>query len=136
MRHVITVVCSEAQRAASLPDVRLKNDESLRRSTWLACANQEDPGELLEDTRSVLLRLLRAPVLAYQFYLLVQNTKLWSGKRPLILVRGRSLSSRVAAYAARWGGGDVVMPQVSDKPVLGPTRYLLLPDGTLELRAD
>ncbi len=134
MRHVISVVGSEAQRAATLPDVRLRNDESLRRSIWFACGNQEKPGELLDDTRSMALRLLRAPLLAYQFYLLVQNTKLWSGKRPLIIIRGCSLSSRVAAYAARWGGGDVVMPRVSDKPILEPTRYLLLPDGSLELR--
>jgi hypothetical protein len=91
MRHVIVVVGSEGQRAAALPAVRLKNDESLRRSTWFACGNQEDPGELLEDTRSVLLRVSRAPFLAYQFYLFVQSTKLWSGKRPLILIRGRGL---------------------------------------------
>jgi hypothetical protein len=77
-----------------------------------------------------------APVLAYRFYLLVYNTKLWSGRRPLIIVRGRSLSSRVAAYAGWWGGGDVVMTSESVKSLLGPTRYLLLPDGSLELRAD
>lgn len=130
------VVGSDEQRRQALPQIRLLDNEAIRESTWYACVNQENPGVLLEDTRSVLLRLLRAPVLAYQVYLLVQNSKLWSGKRPLILIRGRRLSSRVAAYAAHWGGGDVVMPQVLDKPVLGPTRYLLLPDGTLELCAD
>jgi hypothetical protein len=133
MRHVITVVGSEAQRAEPPPDVRLKNDEALRRSTWFACANQEQPGELLDDTRGVFIRLLRTPALAYQFYLFVQSIKLWSGKRPLILIRGRSLSSRVAAYAARWGGGDVVKADDSDEPPLGPTRYVLSPDGKLQL---
>ena len=136
MRHVITVVGSKAQRAAAPPDVRLKNDEILRRSTWFACGNQEQPGELLDDTRRVLIRLLLAPILAYQFYLLVQNTKLWSGKRPLILVRGRSLASRVAAYAGKWGGGDVVKADLKDVPPLGPTRFTLDSEGRLKLYSD
>jgi len=92
--------------------------------------------ELLDDARSFVLRLFRAPMLAYRFYLLVHNTRLWSGRRPLILIRGRSMSSRLTAYAGRWGGGDVVIPSESGEPVLGPTRYILLPDGSLELRAD
>ena len=54
--------------------------------------------------------------------------------RLLILVRGCSLSSRLMAYAGRWGGGDVVMTSEFGELVLGPTRYLLLRDGRLELR--
>ena len=88
------------------------------------------------DTRSVLLRLLRVPVLSYRLYLLVHNTKLWSGKRPLILVRGRSLSSRVAAYAGTWGGGDVVKADLGDAAPLGPTRYLIDHEGNLKLCVD
>jgi hypothetical protein len=76
------------------------------------------------------------PLLAYRFYLLVQNTKLWSGKRPLILVRGRSLASRVAAYAGSWGGGDVVKSDQTELAPLGPTRFILDADGNLMLRAD
>ena len=136
MRHVIVVVGSDEQRRQALPQVRLLDNESIRESTWYACRSQDDPKDLLDDSRSVLARFVLLPLLAYRFYLLVHNTRLWAGKRPLVLVRGRSLLSRVAAYAGSWGGGDVVMPQVLDKPVLGPTRYLLLPDGTLELCAD
>ena len=73
------------------------------------------------------------PLLAYRFYLLVHNTRLWGGKRPLVLLRGRSLASRVAAYAGTWGGGDVVKAGAPDEPALGPTRYVLQPDGRLEL---
>ena len=136
MRHVIVVVGSDEQRRQALPQVRLLDNESIRESTWYACRSQDDPKDLLDDSRSILARFVLLPLLAYRFYLLVHNTRLWAGKRPLVLVRGRSLLSRVAAYAGSWGGGDVVMPQVLDKPVLGPTRYLLLPDGTLELCAD
>lgn len=136
MRHVIVVVGSDEQRRQALPQVRLLDNESIRESTWYACRSQDDPKDLLDDSRSVLARFVLLPLLAYRFYLLVHNTRLWAGKRPLVLVRGRSLSSRVAAYAGSWGGGDVVMPRVLDKPILGPTRYLLLPDGTLELCAD
>ena len=102
----------------------------------MPAAGRMIPRILLDDSRSVLARSLLLPLLAYRFYLLVQNTRLWAGKRPLVLVRGRSLASRVAAYAGSWGGGDVVMPSESGKSLLGPTRYLLLPDGRLELRAD
>ena len=133
---MIVVVGSDEQRRQALPQVRLLDNESIRESTWYACRSQDDPKDLLDDSRSVLARFVLLPLLAYRFYLLVHNTRLWAGKRPLVLVRGRSLSSRVAAYAGSWGGGDVVMPRVLDKPILGPTRYLLLPDGTLELCAD
>ena len=118
------------------PVLQLREGEKLRTITWYACSRQDEPDDLLDDSRGLIIRLLRAPVLAYRFYLLVYNTKLWSGSRPLILIRGRSLSSRIAAYAGRWGGGDVVMPQEPGQSLLGPTRYLLLPDGRLELRQD
>ena len=136
MRHVIVVVGSDEQRRQALPQVRLLDNESIRESTWYACRSQDDPQDLLDDSRSVVARFVLLPLLAYRFYLLVQNTRLWAGKRPLVLVRGRSLSSRVAAYAGSWGGGDVVMPSRSGDTLLGPTRFLLLPDGSLELRVD
>ena len=136
MRHVITVVGSQEMLRQGAPVLQLRDGEGFRETTWYAATNQDPPVKLLDDSRSLIVRLMRVPVLAYRFYLLVYNTKLWSGRRPLILVRGRSLSSRVAAYAGRWGGGDVVMPSESGKFLLGPTRYLLLPDGSLELRAD
>jgi len=136
MRHVITVVGSLRQAGERLPSLRTSGEDDLRETNWYACNNQDEPQNLLDDTPGVTGRLLRAPVLAYQFYLLVHNTKLWSGKRPLILIRGRSLSSRVAAYAGTWGGGDVVKADDSDEAPLGPTRYLLQADGGLELRTD
>ena len=105
-------------------------------STWYASLDQDDPSRLLDDPGGMLIRLFITPVLAYRFYLMVQNTRLWSGKRPLILVHGRSLASRVAAYAGTWGGGDVVKADMTDLPPLGPTRYVLGPGGKLKLRSE
>ena len=136
MRHVITVVGSQEMLRQGVPVMQLRDGEGLRETAWYFGSTQDQPVKLLDDSRSFIVRLLRVPVLAYRFYLHVYNTKLWSGRRPLIFVRGRNLSSRVAAYAGRWGGGDVVMPAESGKSLLGPTRYLLHPDGSLELRAD
>jgi len=116
-----------------VPNIRLRDNETLRDKTWYACANQADPANLLDDTKSLLVRLIRAPVLAYHFYLLVHNTRLWSGKRPLVLVRGRGLSSRVAAYAGHWGGGDVVLADGENERPPGPTRFVLQDDGRLKL---
>ncbi len=136
MRHAIIVVGSEDQRGLPAPELAKQGDDNTRVTTWYACLNQESPAKLLDDAGSLLWRILLVPLLAYRFYLLVHNTKLWSGRRPLILIRGRSLSSRIAAYAGDWGGGDVVMPSESGESLLEPTRYLLLPDGNLELRKD
>lgn len=133
MRHIIVVVGSDEQRRQEVPKVRLLDDESIRESTWFACPNQDDPSALLDDQRSFVMRIALAPLLAYRFYLLVHNTRLWGGKRPLILLRGRSLASRIAAYAGTWGGGDVVKAGTQDESALGPTRYVLQPDGRLEL---
>ena len=136
MRHVIVVVGSREQLQQTAPRIQPRDGESQRETTWYACRNQNDPGDLLDDSGSLLLKVLRAPLLAYNLYQQVHSTKLWSGKRPLVLVRGRSFTSRLAAYAGRWGGGDIVMPSEHGQALLGPTRYLLLPDGSLELRAD
>ena len=82
------------------------------------------------------MRMLITPILAYQFYVLVHNIRLWSSKRPLILVQDRKLASRVAAYAGTWGGGDVVAASACGAMPLGPTRFLLDENGNLKLRTN
>ena len=135
MRHAIIVVGSEEQRRQPAPKLAKQDDEAVRMTTWYASLNQDNPTRLLDDTGGAK-RILLMPLLAYRFYVTVQNTKLWSGKRPLILVPGRSLASRVAAYAGTWGGGDVVMAECSAGGSFGPTRFLLDENGNLKLRAD
>lgn len=136
MRHVITVVGNSAQLVATPPRIKLGDEQVLHEVTWYACSNQRKPRQLLDDSKSRAWALLRAPVLAYRFYQLVHGIKLWSGKRPLILVRGRGLSSRVAAYAGTWGGGDVVKADQGDAEPLGPTRFVLAADGSLKMNED
>ena len=136
MRHAFIVVGSEEQRGQALPDIALLDNESVRTSTWYACTNQDKPDRLLDDRSSAVVRLCLAPLLAYRIYLLAHNTRLWGGKRPLILVRGRSLVSRIAAYAGSWGGGDVVKADLSNEPPLGPTRFILDRDGNLSIRGE
>jgi hypothetical protein len=134
MRHVITVVGSEKEHRQPLPELIMPGGETVRMTTWFASSDQKNPEPLLDDRNNPIVRILIAPLLAYRFYLLVHNTRIWSGKRPLLLVRGRSLPSRIAAYAGTWGGGDVVEPEVAGEPPLGPTRFLLEPDGKLKIR--
>jgi hypothetical protein len=133
MRHAIIVVGSKKQREEPVPDVVLRDSEALRTTTWLANMSQQESAQLLDDMGNVFVRALLAPILAYRFYLLVHNTKLWSGKRPLVFVRGRSFSSRIAAYAGTWGSGDVVKADQTDAAPLGPTRFVIGVDGRLEL---
>ena len=135
MRHVIVVVGSREQLQQAVPRIQPREGEAQRETTWYACSDQDDPGVLLDDAGSLLLKVLRAPFLAYNLYQQVHSTKLWSGKRPLVLVRGRSFASRLAAYAGRFGGGDIVMPSSANDAPLGSVRYLLLDDGNLELRS-
>jgi hypothetical protein len=132
MRHAIAVVGNELQRKEGVPVLALPDEEAVRMSTWYACTNQDDPAQLLEE-RVAIVRWFLVLILAYQFYILVHNTKVWSGRRPLILIRGRGLASKLAAYAGTWGGGDVVKADLNNVPPLGPTRFVLNSEGKLQL---
>jgi hypothetical protein len=134
MRHAILVVGSKAQDALPAPTLALTDNEAVRMSTWYANARQDRKARLLDDEPSLLLRVVLAPILAYRFYNLVHNTKLWGGKRPLLLLRGRGLASRLAARAGSWGGGDVVKADLDDERPLGATRFILEADGKLRMR--
>ena len=136
MRHVIHVVGSRNQAPETLPRINRGDGENLHETLWYACADQKERTNLLDDTPSFVLRCMRGVGFGYHFYQVVHATKLWSGKRPLILVQGRSFSSRVAAYVGTWAGGDVVMPVVEGIAPLGPTRFMLDADGNLVLYAD
>lgn len=135
MRHAILVVGSNAQREIPVPELSLRGGESVRVATWYASVRQKDNSSLLDDVGNLFLKIALVPVLAYRIYTLAHNTRLWSGKRPLLLVRDRGLASRIAAYAGTWGGGDVVKANLDDAAPLGPTRFMLAGDGRLLLRS-
>ena len=136
MRHAILVIGSQSQDALPLPEIALTDNEAVRISTWYANLKQSREARLLDDEPSLFLRMLLMPVLAYRIYALVHNTKLWGGKRPLVLLRGRGLSSQIAARAGSWAGGDVVKADLSDEPPLGPTRFILEAGGKLRMRGE
>ena len=136
MRHAILVVGSKAQDALPAPSLVLTDNETVRMSTWYANAKQVGDARLLDDEPSLLVRAVLAPLLAYRFYNLVHNTRLWGGKRPLLLLRGRGMTSRIAARAGSWGGGDVVKADLNDERPLGPTRFILEASGKLRMRGE
>lgn len=133
MRHAIVVVGSREQLAQPLPDLVLRHNEPVHISSWFANWRGQPESRLLDDVGSIIIRLVLAPFLAYRFYTLVHNTKTWSGKRPLLLIRDRRLTSRITAYAGTWGGGDVVKADLKEMAALGPVRFVLAADGRLTL---
>ena len=135
MRYAVFVVGSEILRDASPPEMSLRGDEAVQISTWFVRSGKTDSARLVDDLARPI-RLLVAPIAAYRFYLHVHSMKLWSGKRPLILIPDRGLASRICSYAGSWGGGDVVMAGGEDSTPFGPARYELDADGSLKLLAD
>lgn len=135
MRHIITVIGSRAQTPETLPRINRGDGENQHETVLYACSDQEKRTNLLDDTPSFLLRYLRGLGFGYRFYQHVHATKLWSGKRPLILLQDRSFTSRIAAYTGTWAGGDVVMPEVEGVVPFGPTRFVLDTNGNMTLRS-
>lgn len=133
MRHAIVVVGSKVQRDLPVPELSLRGDEPVKTRKWYANRRQKEDAVLFGDIGSVVVRSVLAPVLAYELYTLVHNTKLWSGSRPLLIICGRDFASRIAAYAGTWGGGDVVWADGEDKRPPGPARFVLQDDGRLRL---
>ena len=133
MRQCIAIIGSEAERNATVPDIRQGEEGIARKTQWYACADQKNPSHLLDDTDSAVARALRWPALFYQCFLYISSVKTWSGKRPYVFVRGKGPAARLAARAAGWAAGDVV--QTEDDPAgrLPQARYLLRSDGTLKL---
>ena len=133
MRQCVVIVGSVAQGEAAVPEMRELNDDVLRQNTWYA-RHEQSAGILLDDVGNVLARTIRAPILLYQCYLYISSVKTWSGKRPLVYVRGKSWSARLAALAAPWAGGDVIQRHDEPGGVMRRARYLLRDDGTFSHR--
>ena len=58
---------------------------------------------------------------AYRCYNYVHGVRLWTGKSPLILIHGDGLSTRLASVGGRWGGGQLVHLQHTERSV--PPRH-------------
>lgn len=98
MRQCLFVLGTREQLAAIAPLLDLAQQSGLRHAVW-------DAGQ---DRPSAGKRLIWMPKTLYDCFRRVNSAKLWTGKRPLVVVHGNSLSTLLGAIAGSWGGGDIV----------------------------
>jgi len=98
MRQCLFVLGARGQLAALAPLLDMAQQSGLRHMVWGAG----------QDRPSVSKRLIRMPKTLHDCFRHVNSVKLWTGKRPLVVVHGNSLSTLLGALAGRWGGGDIV----------------------------
>jgi UDP-N-acetylglucosamine 2-epimerase (non-hydrolysing) len=123
MRQCIFVLGTRAQLVKIAPVLRLAQDSGLRHTVWFTGQHDESIDDLIADfdlssqfvlpdkrkERSSIFKLLVwMPSTAYRCYEYVKSVKLWTGKRPLVVVHGDTLSTWLGAVTGRWGGGDIV----------------------------
>ena len=123
MRQCIFVFGTRAQLVKIAPVLRLASGSGLKHSVWFTGQHEESIDDLIEDfglqstfvlppnrkERSSIGRLLVwMPSTAYACYRYVRSVQMWSGKRPLVIVHGDTLSTWMGAVAGHWGGGDIV----------------------------
>lgn len=123
MRQCVFVLGTRAQLVQIAPVLRVAHESQLRHTVWCTGQHDESIDDLIADfgltsqfvlpadrkERSSILRLLVwVPRTLYDCYHYVRSVKLWTGKRPLVVVYGDTLSTYLGAVAGRWGGGDIV----------------------------
>ena len=123
MRQCIFVLGTRAQLVKIAPVLRLAQESGLRHTVWFTGQRDESIDDLIADfgltsqfvlpgsrkERSSIFKLLVwMPSTVYRCYEYVKSVKLWTEKRPLVVVHGDTLSTWLGAVAGRWGGGDVV----------------------------
>ncbi len=123
MRQCIFVLGTRAQLVKIAPVLQLAHAEGLRHTVWFTGQHHESIDDLIRDfelasqfiqpknrkERSSILKLLVwIPRTLYKCHEYVKSAKLWTGKRPLVVVHGDTLSTWLGAVAGRWGGGDIV----------------------------
>lgn len=122
MRHCIFVLGTRAQLVKIAPVLRCAKESGLRHVVWFTGQHRESIEDLIEDfglqsqfvlpathkERSSIGRLIIwLPKTFFGCFNYVKSTKLWSGKRPLVVVHGDTLSTWLGALAGRLGGGDI-----------------------------
>lgn len=133
MRQCIFVIGTRAQLLELSSLLTLARQAGLRHSIWVTAEQPEPVETLLNETgvttsvvlpdrsapRSLLAKLFYwLPTTAYRCYNYVHGVKLWTGKSPLVVIHGSSLSTGLASVAGRWGGGQLVhlQPTTSSQP--------------------
>lgn len=123
MRQCIFVFGTRAQLVKIAPVLQLAAEKGVKHSVWFTGQHEESIDDLIADfglrstfvlpanrqERSSIGRLLLwMPSTAYACYRYIKGVHMWSGKRPLVIVHGDTLSTWMGAVAGRWGGGDIV----------------------------
>ncbi len=123
MRQCIFVLGTRAQLVKIAPVLQMAEGSHLRHTVWFTGQHHESIDDLIADfgltskfilpenpkERSSIGKLLVwIPKTVYDCNRYVNSVKLWTGKRPLVIVHGDTLSTWLGAVAGRWGGGDIV----------------------------
>ena len=123
MRQSVFVLGTRAQLVKVAPVLKLAKERGLRHTVWFTAQQDESIDDLIDDfglgsrfvlpenpgKRPVIGRLLVwIPKTFYDIYHYIHGVKTWTGKSPLVVVHGDTLSTRIAAVAGHWGGGAVV----------------------------
>lgn len=123
MRQCIFVIGTRAQLVKIAPVLRLAHECGLRHTVWFTGQHHESIDDLVHDFglqskferpvkrrehSSILSLAVWIPSTVYRCFRYVSSVKTWTGKRPLVIVHGDTLSTWFGAVAGSWGGGDIV----------------------------
>ncbi len=123
MRQCIFVLGTRAQLVKIAPVLQLAAEQGLKHVVWFTGQHQESIDDLVSDfeltspfeqpkqakERSSIVKLLTwLPGTLHRCYRYVHSVRIWTGKTPLVIVHGDTLSTYLGALAGSWGGGQVV----------------------------
>lgn len=123
MRQCIFVIGTRAQLVKIAPVLAVAHARGLKHTVWFTGQHDESVDDLIADfglkssfelpanrkERSSIGRLLLwMPATLYRCFRYVHSVRTWTGRRPLVIVHGDTLSTWLGALAGRWGRGDVV----------------------------
>jgi len=123
MRQCIFVIGTRAQLVKIAPVLQLASKSRLRHTVWFTGQHHESIDDLISDFKltsvfvlpknrqersSIGKLLVWLPSTLYRCFRYVGGVKMWTTRRPLVVVHGDTLSTWLGAVAGSWGGGDVV----------------------------
>ncbi len=123
MRQCVFVIGTRAQLVKISPVLRLAVAAGLRHTVWFTGQHHESIEDLIQDfdlqsnfqlpenakERSSIGKLfVWIPGTLRRCFSYINSIKVWSGKGPLVVVHGDTLSTWLGAVAGKWGGGQIV----------------------------
>jgi len=159
MRECIFVIGTRAQLVKIAPVLRLASNSRLRHKVWFTGQHNESIDDLIADLElssvfvlpenrqeraSIGKLMVWLPSTLYRCFRYVGGVKMWTTRRPLVVIHGDTLSTWIGALAGSWGGGDVVhlesgltsgkwfdsFPEGILRPLIfRKTRFALCPDS-------